>query len=130
MGGRIIMSEDAEMKEFMKKLVMVITGMSETLHALQDKIELSNRQMALLFKQVEGITAKLGQLDLEVEGEFLKLGKEPSSRQLATKMQSELKDMEQDLENIPADLLDDELRKLIEEDNDDSKKDSTAGKRP
>ncbi|MHA1275572.1 MAG: hypothetical protein ACTSQI_05440 [Candidatus Helarchaeota archaeon] len=119
------MPEDDETKKFMKKLVIVITNISKTLQNLQDKIDLSTRQMALLFKQVEGIAKKLGQLDLEVEGEFLKLGKEPKPSQLATNLQLELEKIEKDIESIPDDLLDGELQKLLEEDTKGAKKEDT-----
>ena len=116
------MSDEDETKSFMKKLVSVISGMSESLRSLEEKIIMSSRQMALLTKQVEAIASKINQIDLEVEEEFGKLGKDPSHAQAVGGLQAELKKMEQDLSSIPDELLDDELQKLLEEEGESKQK--------
>jgi hypothetical protein len=108
------MSEnDEETKNLIaKKLVEVIGNMSETLQGLVEKIEFSNRQMALLTKKVEEMAVKVKQLDSDVEEEFTKLGKEPTQKKDYT---GELKEIEKGLAEIPDDILDDELKGLLEE---------------
>jgi len=107
------MTEDEdENKNFMKKLVAVIGNMSETLQGLVEKIEYSNRQMALLTKKVEEMAVKVKQLDSDVEEEFTKLGKEPIQKK---DYPGELREIEKSLTEIPDDLLDDELKGLLEE---------------
>ena len=110
------MSKEDETKKFMQKLVNIIGNMSETLQTLEEKINISNRQMALLTKQVEGIASKIGQLDLEVEEQFVKLGKNSDPTRALTGFESELNEMERDIDSIPDDMLDDELKQLLNED--------------
>jgi hypothetical protein len=111
--------EEEESKAFMKKLVAVIGNMSETLQGLVEKIEYSNRQMAALTKKVEEMAVKVKQMDSDVEEEFKKLGKEPSQKRDYT---GELKEIETDLANIPDDILDDDLKGLLEAEEKEAKK--------
>ncbi|MFX1295465.1 MAG: hypothetical protein ACFFD2_11535 [Promethearchaeota archaeon] len=115
------MSEADETKKLIKKLVIVISNMSETLQSLEEKIILSNRQMANLTKQVEAITSKLNNLDLEVEKEFVKLEKDSSQIQLNIAFQDDLKKIEKELDNVPDEILDNELKKLLDEDKESHK---------
>ncbi|MHA1650363.1 MAG: hypothetical protein ACTSYB_09220 [Candidatus Helarchaeota archaeon] len=119
------MSENDEIKQILKKLISVLSTMSETLQTVENKINLSNRQIALLSKQVEAIASKIKELDVDIEEEFLKLGKVPHASQIEGGVQSELKKIENELESIPDELLDDELKQLLKEENSKEKGKST-----
>ncbi|HUX98331.1 MAG TPA: hypothetical protein VMV49_02140 [Candidatus Deferrimicrobium sp.] len=119
---------EEETKNFMKKLVGVISQMSATLQGLEEKINLSNRQVAQLSKQVGEIASKIGKLDLEVEDEFLKLGKDPNRPSPESALQRELSQITQELDQIPEDIIDDELKQLLEEEEKQKVKDKKKEK--
>ncbi len=117
------MSEKDEIKTFMKKLVSIMSNVSESLVALEEKINQSNQQVAVLSKQIGDIASKLARVDMEVEDEFGKLAKGPSPTPANLAMANELKEIEKDINSIPADLMDDELQQLLkEEEKEDVKK--------
>jgi chromosome segregation ATPase len=120
---------EEESKNFMKKLVTVIGNMSESLQKVVDKIELSNRQLALLTKKIEEMEVKIKQLDTDVEEEFTKLGKEPSSKKDYTE---DLREIEKEVAELPDEVLDDELKGLLAEEEKQeksSKKPEKGGKK-
>ena len=58
-----------------------------------------------------------------MEEEFLKLGKEASPVQAIAGLQKELSEIQKGLKEIPDDLLDGELKKLLEEEGKEEKAD-------
>jgi len=109
---------EEDSKVFMKKLVAVIGTMSESLQKVVEKIELSNRQLALLTKKIEEMEVKVKQLDTDVEDEFTKLGTEPSPTKDYTK---DLREIEKDMAEVPDAVLDDELKGLMAEEEKEEK---------
>ena len=103
---------EEDSKIFMKKLVAIIGTMSESLQKVVEKIELSNRQLALLTKKIEEMEVKVKQLDMDVEEEFTNLGKEPPPK---TDYTENLREIEKDVAEVPDEVLDDELKGLLAE---------------
>lgn len=103
---------EEDSKIFMKKLVAIIGNMSESLQKVVDKIELSNRQLALLTKKIEEMEVKVKQLDVDVEEEFTKLGKEPPPTKDYTE---DVREIEKGMGEVPEEVLDDELKGLLAE---------------
>ena len=104
------MSED-ETKKIKKKLITVLSTLSQTVTALEEKITQSSYQIEMLTRQVGKMEAKVGQLDGDIDKEFAALQKKSPERMI----QGELEKMEKDVGGIPDDLLDDELKKLLNE---------------
>ena len=104
------MSED-ESKKIMKKLITVLSTLSETVMALEEKINQSTYQIEMLTRQVGKMEAKVGQLDVDIDKEFAALEKKRPEQAV----QGELEKMEKDVSGIPEDLLDEELKSLLKE---------------
>jgi len=104
------MSED-ESKKIMKKLITVLSTLSETVMALEEKINQSNYQIEMLTRQVGKMEATVGHLDVDIDKEFAALEKKRPEQVV----QGELEKMEKDVNGIPDDLLDEELKSLLEE---------------
>ncbi|NVM54601.1 MAG: hypothetical protein HWN66_12930 [Candidatus Helarchaeota archaeon] len=117
------MSED-ESKKIMKKLITVLSTISETVQALEEKISQSSRQVELLSRQVGKIEAKIDQLDMEVEDEVVKLGQDPSQVQTQREagFQQELDKINKEIDLVPEEVMDDELKRLLEEEKESKQK--------
>ncbi len=111
------MSED-DTKKFMKKLITVLSTLSETVQALEEKINQSSYQIEMLGRQVGKVAAKMDQLEGDIDREFATLEKMSPERQI----RGELEKMEKDVSSIPDDLLDDELKNLLDEEKKKEKK--------
>lgn len=102
------MSEE-ESKAIMKKLITVLSTLSETVQALEEKVSQSNYQIEMLSRQVLKMAEKVDQLDADVDKEFGNLGKG------SIKFDNELAKIEKKIPEVPDELLDDELKKLLEQ---------------
>ena len=111
------MSEE-ESKKIMKKLITVLSTLSETVTSLEEKINQSNYQIEMLTRQVGKMEAKVGQLDVDIDKEFAVLEKKRPEQAV----QGELEKLEKDVSGIPDDLLDEELKKLLTEEGTTKKK--------
>ncbi|MHA1267669.1 MAG: hypothetical protein ACTSRS_20705 [Candidatus Helarchaeota archaeon] len=109
---------EEDTKQILKKLISVLTTLSTAVQSLEEKINQSNYSLEMLARKVNEMAIKINQMDSEVEREFAKLGKIKPEM----KIQEELQQIEKDLKEIPNDLLDDELQRLLKEEVEKAKK--------